>query len=182
MKQTDPSIADPISLALPARDLHDLGQHLRGLHAALTDLSNLTDEKLAGMKSADTAALHRCAAREADLLRQVFNDEHNRNAVLARLAQALQCGARTPPRLSEIADRLPEPLASSLRARNAALKVVAGELKRKNGLAAKVARNLQNHIRGVFAEVASASQESLGYGPKGQHETSDSLSWVDAIG
>ncbi len=173
---------DPPRLALPARDLHELGQHLSSLQATLTSLSDLTDEKLAGLKAADTAVLHRCAAREADLLRQVFKDEQNRNAVLARLAQALQCTAPSPPRLAEIADRIPEPLASSLRARNAALKAVASELRRKNGLAAKVARNLQNHIRGIFADVASASQESLGYGPKGQHETSDSRSWVDAIG
>ena len=157
----------------------ELGQHLAALHATLKQLTELANTKLAAMRQADTNALNACAAREEELLREVFRMEQARNAVLARLAQSLHC---PNVRLTEIAARLPEPLASSLRARSLALKEIAGELQRRNKLAAIVAQNLQGHIRGVFADVASATQESLVYGPQGQHEMSSPRRWVDAVG
>jgi hypothetical protein len=87
-----------------------------------------------------------------------------------------------PLRLKDIAARLPEPLASSLRARSTVLQTSAAELQRKNRLAGRVAQNLQSHIRGIFADVAAAAQESLVYGPQGQHETGRPRCWVDAVG
>lgn len=157
----------------------ELGQHLADLHALLKQLAELAGAKLAAMRQADTNALNACAAHEEELLREVFRTEQARNAVLARLAQSLHC---PEVRLTEIADRLPEPLASSLRARSLALKETASELQRRNKLAASVAQNLQAHIRGIFADVASATQESLVYGPQGQHEMSSPRRWVDAVG
>jgi hypothetical protein len=79
-------------------------------------------------------------------------------------------------------ERLPEPLASSLRARNAALQAVAGELQRKNRLNAKVAQNLQMHICGIFAEVASGAQPAPVYGPSGRQNAAGSQKWLDAVG
>jgi hypothetical protein len=157
----------------------ELSQHLADLHAALKQLAELATEKLAAMRRADTDALNGCAEREEGLLRTVLRDEQGRNAILARLAQSLHC---PQVRLTEIVDRLPEPVASALRARSVALKEIAGELQRRNRLAASVAQNLQAHIRGIFADVASANRESLVYGPRGQHEMSSPRRWVDAVG
>lgn len=156
-----------------------LGQYLADLLATLKELTALATEKLAAMRQADTEALNRCAAREEELLRELFRRQQARNAELARLAQTLHC---PQPCLSEIITRLPEPLASSLWARSVALKEIAVELQRRNRLAASVAQNLQAHIRGIFADVASATQESLVYGPRGQHELSSPRRWVDAVG
>jgi hypothetical protein len=145
-----------------------LGQHLAELHAALKQLADLADRKLAAMRIADTEALQDCAVREGDLLREMFRGEQRRNAVLASLAQGLHLAEPQRARLMEIADRLPEPLASSIRARGVALRDLAARLQRKNRLAAGVARNLQSHIRGIFAAMAGAAQESQVYGPQGR--------------
>ena len=162
--------------------LRELGECLTALHAAMKTLGELAAEKLAGLRAADPAALERCARREEEVLREVFRGEQPRKAVLARVAQGLHMAEPARVRLPEVAERLPEPLASSLRARNAALRATVGDLQRKNRLAARVAQNLQSHIRGVFAEVARAAQESLVYGPQGQHEVGRPRSWVEAIG
>jgi len=173
--------ADPAAPHTPAlTDTgRELGQHLANLHTSLKQLAELARTKLAAMRQADTTALTACAAREEELLRDVCRGEQARNAVLARLAQSLHCPR---VRLTEITDRLPQPLASQIRARSVALKEIASESQQRNKLAAAVAQNLQAHIRGIFADVANANQESLVYGPHGQHEMSSPRRWVDAVG
>ena len=162
-----------------ARELND---GLGGLHELLKQLVELADQKLAGMRAADTAALQACAAREAEVLEELARSDQERQATLARLAQALQIPKSARGCLSEITARIPEPLASALRARRLALREIAAQLQRKNKLAAGVAHNLQAHIRAVFAEVAKANQESVVYGPQGRHEQAGVLSWLDAVG
>jgi hypothetical protein len=167
------------TLALIVREL---SQHLSGLQAALQQLCETATDKLTALRRADTDALSACAAREEQLLKGVFRGEVERKAAIARVAQHLPCSTPQGARLYDIAEHLPEPLASALRARSVALRDVAAELQRKNKLAAGVARNLQGHIRGIFAEVAAAAQESVVYGPQGQHETGRPRAWVDAVG
>lgn len=179
----------------PARELI---QHLSDLQAIMKRLVELATQKLAAMRKADTALLQSCAAQEDQLLRELFQQQQGRNAVLARLAQSLPAPV-TPPtdqlgvppqklRLAEIAERLPEPLASTLRARTLALREIAEQLQRKNRLVASVAQNLQAHIRGIFAELAQIGQERTVYGPPGQHQAGAAAGssprqwWVDAVG
>ena len=160
----------------------ELGQQLASLHAALKSLAELATTKLAAMRRADTAELERCAAREEALLREVVCSEQGRRALLARVAQELQYPEPARASLTDLTERLPEPLASSFRARNAALRETALELQRKNRLAAGVAHNLQSHLRGVFAEVAGIAQQPVGYGPQGQQAVGRPRCWVDAVG
>lgn len=160
----------------------ELGRYLADLHARLKELVALTDEKLSALKRADVAALDACAIREQVLVKDVLTREEQRNAILARVAQCLPSKPRPGAGLTEIADLLPEPAASALRARSVALRGLATELQRKNRIAADVARNLQTHIRGIFAEVAKAAQESVVYGSSGQHELSSVRRCVDAVG
>ena len=162
--------------------VHDLVARLGELHAALQQLTQLATDKLAAMSRADAAALQDCASREEEILRAVFRSEAQRKATLARVAQGLLGQAPAQTRLKDIAKHLPDALASSLRARSAALQASAAELQRKNRLAGRVAHNLQSHIRGVFADVTAAAQESPVYGPQGQHATGRPRQWVDAIG
>lgn len=160
----------------------ELLQQLAELYAGLRELDALAGRKLAALRSADTAALHACASEECEQLTRIFRAQPQRNAAIARVAQSLPGCDPAERRLEELAARLPEPLASALRARNAALQEVAGELQRKNRMAAEVAQNLQTHIREIFAAVAGATQESLVYGPQGQRELSSTRCWVDAVG
>ncbi|TWT41867.1 FlgN protein [Phycisphaerae bacterium RAS1] len=150
--------------------------------AQLAGLLQIADDKLAAMKRADADALTACAQREEALLRGVGAGEQERHELLARLAQALPGGPSRIARLSDLAGILPEPLASQILAKNAGLRQAALKLREKNRLAAGVARHLQLHIRGVFAEVAKAGQESIVYGPQGRHEQRNRLSFVDAVG
>jgi hypothetical protein len=162
--------------------LREVVRHLSDLHAALTQLTDLAGEKLAAMRAADADALTRCAAREAELLQAVLKADEQRPALLARLAQSLRRPQLQAAKLTEIADHLPEPAASALRARGLALREIAGQLQRKNRLAAVVAHNLQGHLRGIFAEVAKAAQQSVVYGPAGRHYGTGPRCWVDAVG
>lgn len=171
--------AHPATLGV---ELRELGQHLIDLQTALKQLSDLAAEKLTALRRADTGALQACAAREEQLLRELFRREPSRKAALARVAQTLQLADSAHARLNDIVARLPEPLASSWQARRVALRDIAAELQRKNRLAASVARNLHSHIRGIFADVANAAQESVVYGPQGQHAGGRPRCWVDAVG
>ncbi len=165
-----------------AQPLRELSQYLADLHDALKRLVALAAEKLAALRTANTAALRDCAVRENELVRQVLCGEQQRDAVLARLAQSLPGCPPKPAQLTELIEHLPEPLAGPLRARSVGLREMATELQRKNRLVEAVARNLQAHIRGVFAEVAKAAQESLVYGARGQHEVGSTRCCMDAVG
>jgi hypothetical protein len=175
----EPSTADARSLE---QHVHDLLATLNALQQMLGQLLDLAVRKLAAMRHADTGALHKCAAEESVVLHALFEKEKERDAVIARLAQSLPLPEGGPLRLSHIAERLPEPLGSRLRAKTLGLRQVAGALQEKNRLAARVARNLHTHICAVFEDVAKVNQESVVYGPSGKHEQRNKETWVDAVG
>jgi len=168
--------------AAPADLARPLIENLATLQALLRQLSASASAKLTAIRAADSQALQGCAAREAELLEQVYRLAPARDALLARLAQALPISSSKQARLSEIAAALPEPTASLLRARNAALQQIARELQQKNATVAGVARHLQTHLAAIFAALAQANQEAVVYGPKGQHAGRTVRSWVDAVG
>lgn len=156
--------------------------HLADLQEVLGQLANTATEKLAALRRADAAALQTLTVTETELLQTLFHTAQERGAVLARLAQALQCPDLSNVRLGEIADRLPEPHASALRARSTALRAMTDELQRKNRIAGQVAQNLQQHIHSVFEALRGADQSTVGYGPQGKPETTSGERWVNAVG
>ncbi len=166
----------------PGVQIEELLETVSLLHELLKRLLELARAKLAAMRAADAETLHQCAAEECDVLEALFKREKQRDAVLARLAQSLHWSGDERARLSEIAERLPEPFSSRLRAKTAGLRKTADELQRKNRLAADVARHLHKHIRAVFEDVARVNQESVVYGPNGKHEQRTRKTWVDAVG
>lgn len=168
--------------AKPAGALAALGQQLGELQDVLTALVQLTEEKLAALRVADADGLEHCAQREVALVKRVLWAEQQRAALLARVAQSLRLADGQPVTLTEIAAVLPEPLASTLRAKGAALRALAEKLQKKNRIVADVAQKLQTHIRVIFAEAAKATQESLSYGAGGRMESSNTRNWVDAVG
>ena len=156
--------------------------YVSALLARLDQLGALAGAKLAAMRTANAGELQRLAVAEGELLRDVLAEQQQRGAVLAEGARFLPGGARGAETLTGIAERLGEPEGSVLRAKNAALRVAARELQRKNAVVASVARNLQGHIRDVFAELARATQESVGYGSRGRPQAGSRRCWVDAVG
>jgi flagellar biosynthesis/type III secretory pathway chaperone len=160
----------------------ELSDNLGVLHTLLKQLAEQADAKLAALRAADAKALQACAARETELLQQVTRNAQERQATLARLAQHLRPPLRPDLPLAALIEQFPEPQASILRARSVALRESAGKLQEKNRLAARVAHHLQTHIRAVFTELAKVNQESVVYGPKGQHEQAALRSCLDAVG
>jgi flagellar biosynthesis/type III secretory pathway chaperone len=160
----------------------ELSDNLGALHTLLKQLADQADAKLAALRAADASALQTCAARETELLQHVARNAQERQAIVARLAQHLPPSLPNEMPLSELIEKFPEPQASILRARSLALRESARKLQEKNSLAARVAHHLQSHIRAVFAELAKVNQESVVYGPKGQHEQAALRSCLDAVG
>lgn len=152
------------------------------LQEVLKRLEELAGQKLDALRHADTEALQRCAAEESSLLERVQVTKQQRKAILARLAQSLRWRGAATACLTEIADRLGEPFSSSIRARTVPLREIAARLEEKNRLAARVAHDLQKHVRGIFADLAKLNQESVVYGPEGQPAQTTARSWVDAVG
>jgi hypothetical protein len=163
-------------------DVRDLLITLTALHELLKQLLELAGRKLAAMRAADADTLQQCAAEESAVLQTLFEREKQRDAALARLAQSLPGRVTARSSLSAVAERLSEPLSSRLRAKIAGLRQIATALQEKNRLAASVARNLHDHIRAVFSDVANVNQESIVYGPSGKHEQRNKQAWVDAVG
>lgn len=152
------------------------------LHDLMRQLLELAKEKLVALRTADAEDLHACATRECRVLERLFAREKERDAVLARLAQSLPASGASAPRLSVIAEQIPEPFSSRLRAKIAGLRQTAEELRQKNRLAAEVARSLHKHLRAIFSEIAGVNQETLVYGPGGREEPRATRTWVDAVG
>lgn len=173
-----PRIAPPGA----ARALHELFDNLSALQATLRALLDAAETKLAAMRRADNAALHAGAAREHGLLEQVLRLDRERGAILARAAQELRRPDLAAATLGELAAALDEPEKSRFLAKNAALKDLAATLKKKNDLAGRVARNLQCHIRAIFADIAKVAQTPTGYGPAGRTATDARRVCLDAVG
>lgn len=155
---------------------------LTALHERIRGLTALAAEKLAALRTADVNAIEVLAQQEAAALDSLHTLDAERRAVLARLAQQWPNAAADELKLDEIASRMPEPFSSQIRAKSEGLRSAAGALQQKNRLLATVARTLHNHIRGVFADLANDTQETLVYGRTGQHEKHTAKRWVDAVG
>lgn len=155
---------------------------LSRLHEQLSALSILATAKLAALRGADADALLTGARSEQRMLEMLVADQQTRDAEIARLAQLLRLAATPLPRLTVIAEHLPEPHASKILAKSAGLRALSLELQKKNRHAADVARQLHKHVVAVFADIASAGRETVTYGRTGQHETGSATNWFDAVG
>ncbi len=160
----------------------ELLSYLQQLHTLLTQLLELAQRKLTALRAADSDMLDSCAAREQELLEQVFRAAQGRGAALARLAQTLPGVDVRKISLRQLAEHLREPESSALRARSVALERIAHELRKKNETVATVAQRLHGHVRYVLGALMQAGQESVGYGPQGSHQMHTKQQWVDAVG
>jgi|YNPNPStandDraft_1061719.scaffolds.fasta_scaffold66479_2 flagellar biosynthesis/type III secretory pathway chaperone len=175
MRLSAASVAVEAAFAEVCDSLGALSELLKGLVAT-------AEQKLAAMRAADADGLQVCAAREGELLEQVGVVNRRRQAAIAQLAQALQVPADCEVNVWALARWLREPMGSILRARIRGLFELAERLRHLNAVAARVAQDLQSHIRAVFAEVAKANRESVLYGPEGQQEQGQVRSSVEAVG
>jgi len=172
----------PPPVELPAATVGRLLEMLSAQHEWLKRLLELAETKLGALRRADADALSRCAAEEQLVLQRLFEQEPERDAVLACVAQGLQRGDARRLRLAELAQQMSEPWGSRLRAKIAGLQGTARELRQKNRRAASVACNLHRHIRAVLDGLAGADQEPALYGPTGRRAQRSTLNWIDAVG
>ncbi|MFN0138152.1 MAG: flagellar export chaperone FlgN, partial [Phycisphaerae bacterium] len=152
------------------------------LHEHAKTLLALAEEKLTSLKKADTATLSRIAAVEVQTLEKLLAEERKQGALIVRVAQALRVSTAGKPRLSDVAEKMSEPLRSQITAKIAGLRAVTGKLQQMNRRAADVARHLHSHIREIFSAVAKIGQQQTGYDGRGQHKHSTTQQWVDAVG
>ena len=171
--------AGPDAFDAPVRDLLDV---LTLTQEQTRELLALSDRKLAALRRADATGLRECARQEEAALARVQETTAARRAVLARLAQLVREPSLVSASVSELADRLPEPLGSALRARSVPLRELALQLAERNQLAARVARNLHQHIRAVFTTLAEPEHDAALYGRNGETATAPSRGWIDATG
>ena len=175
-------VASRVAPHPPADDVRELLTQLGELHGRLQELLHIATDKLGALRRADAGALTQCAAREEALLRETLGCEQQHKALLARLAQGLRLGGDRPPTLTQLAGRLPAAESAILRAKSEVLRRTAAELQQKNRLAAEVARRLQMHVRGVFADLAGATETPAVYGPRGRPEAGRPRQWLNALG
>ncbi len=174
--------ASRVPLPSSADVLRALLTQLGEFHGQLQELLRIATDKLAALRRADAAALTQCAAREEVLLRETLGREQEHKALLARLAQGLRFAAGRPLTLTDLAARLPAAESAVLRAKSELLRRTAAELQQKNRLAAEVARRLQMHVRGVFADLAGATDAPAVYGPRGRPQAGCPRQWINALG
>ena len=142
----------------------------------------LADDKLSALRGADVAELNRCTAEEGRWLREMLTASDDSPAILARLAQSMRAFGPPGMRLTEIAAAVQEPHRSRIAAKTRGLQELAHALAEKNKLAAAVARGLHTHVRSVFAAVAQAGQESIGYARDGREKHTNQNAILDAVG
>jgi hypothetical protein len=166
-----------------AADLaRELLENLSAHQSQLRGLLDTAGAKMQAIRSADATGLNTCTAREARLLEEILRTEQQRRVILARLAQSMPEGGVKNLTLGEIAGLFPEPMCSSIRARMRAMGQVATELRERNRVAEIVARDLQRHVREIFAAMCGAGRRAAGYGPSGNHGRPTTEALWDAVG
>lgn len=173
------SMAAPTSLSA---DVSELIEVLSNLQTHLTDLVRISAEKLQALRGADADALEAHAAEENRLLRFLVEQGQSRDALVARFAQRLRLNGEDAVRLRDISGALPEPHASRIEAKSVGLRRLAQDLQEKNKMVSIVARRLHTQVREVFADVAGADQETIGYGSDGNQSRQRTRTWIDAVG
>ena len=164
------------------QDERALLDNLAELQTLIGELRDLARQKLKAVRAADGVALRQLAQREEQTLPAVEQSHRDRDAILARLAQALRNPELRVMPLQRLANELAEPVRSSLLSRALALRTAGEELQRVNGVVAAVAHGLHAHVQGVFDAVARFMQKAIVYGPQGRHEAQQHRVMVDAIG
>lgn len=163
--------------------LAELLEALSASSDTVSRLAALAGQKLSALRQADADALHRCAQVEGRLVAALTQLIRQRQAVLARLAQALHAPPLAQRPISELAARLDPPQASLLLAAAQRLAMLGGELQRKNALTARAARGLQEHIHAALAALQAEPTPDVTYRASGQRDRQSAGSkWIDAVG
>lgn len=167
------------SLAATVAELRAL---LDELYARFKQLLELAQAKIDALRAGDAARLLRLAGDEGRVLHKLFEAQDRRPAVLARVAHALRAVDPGARRLSEIIKKLPQPLAAQIAGKTEGLRRLAEQLAGKNRQVAAVAHGLHQHVRSIFAAVAEAGQETVGYRRDGQQQSQAQVTYLDAVG
>lgn len=152
------------------------------LQTLVMRLVECAEEKLRAIRCAGAEALQACVAREMLDLDELLAAERKRDAVVARIAQQLQQPGLRRASMTQVAEKFPEPLRSSIHARCMGLRQTAEKLQQKNRVAAEVAHGLQSHVRAVFGELAKAGRDTTTYAGNGRMRHTEKQLVIDALG
>jgi hypothetical protein len=136
---------------------------LSNLLQAHEELLALAHDHREALSRADTAAVHACTARHADLAARIEHLEIAR----ARLVRAL-APASPSPTITNIAQSLPEPARARIIAAAAKLKELLIRVQRELAVLRAATHSLVGHMEGLMQQVARVLTQAGTYGRQGK--------------
>ncbi|MFQ5592073.1 MAG: flagellar export chaperone FlgN [Phycisphaerae bacterium] len=163
------------------RDLLELLTRLQQMHV---DLSVLIDRKVDAMRRNDLDTLRDTLAQEAVLVHAIQEREGMRRQLLDTIGEKMGWPAQTARALSmsQLASRIARSQRERLLAVGKKLREAVSRVARANRLAGCVAREINDHLRWVFASVKPYQSEPAGYTGAGKPLACSELTILDAVG
>lgn len=149
------------------KSLEQLEEILRSLMQEHEALGALVHQKLAALRRADREAIGRCLEEENHRLQRIGELEKQRIRLVAALTQQLDPQARAPLKLSELAERIPEPGRSRLLGLRVRLRQTMQEVGERARVAQEASQVLLRHMQGLFRGLAAAVSGITVYGAGG---------------
>ncbi len=162
-------------------DLVNLMGDLKTLHS---DMLSVLQQKLAGMRRADTEAINSCTARERFLAERVQEREGLRRQLVQILGKELGLSPEQSAGLGvrDLAERLPEPRRGQLLVLGEALRELIGKIDNANKVVALVTGEMLKHFRHVYAAMARSGPSTGRYASNGQIAVERPTQVFDAVG
>lgn len=176
-----PIPADRVDLAQRTRDLAVLLDALRGMYQ---QLFSLIDAKMSAMRAADLERLQALTREEQELsgrLRERLGLRRQLMELVAGGAGFAQREAKSVT-LSQLASRLPGPLAGPLEAARAGLREAMSRAAQANRVCGAAARELLQHMHWIFASVRPQADEPAVYSRNGATAAVCDPLLIDALG
>jgi len=135
-----------------------------GAHEKLLELLRGSRE---AMREADASKVATLAQRENGLLQRIAELEKQRLQLAADLTLKLEPGASEPRRLTELAERLPEPSRGRLLVLRQQLRERIEQVRHASAAAKRVSSSLLQHMQGLVQTINVAMTGGGTYGREG---------------
>ncbi len=144
--------------------LESLMNRAIGLHG---EMITLLDRKREAMRRSDTNVMTELCRLENDKVRLISELEKQRLTLIARLTLMVKPDARSPMRLGELAEQLPEPRRGHLLVLRKQLFERMTEVKGRTSVARKAAESLVKHMHGLIQNIGAITTGVSTYSEKG---------------
>ena len=152
--------------------LDALEHHLRRLAEEHEGLLELIRRKQRAMRMGQPQLVTDCCERENHHVQRIGGLEGHRQKAVGEITRFMTRGTEReqPLKLSEIAERLPEPRRGRLLVLHQRLRDTMHQVQRENQIARQATDGLLHHVRGVIQQVTQAVGGAGTYGKQGPVE------------